>query len=91
MVSMGHFNKIAALLALGAPLVATPALAGMGMGIGTDEFGREDGRNRPFKDALEGKAPPALSVKSWMNTGGEPLTWEALRGKVVVLDFWGTW
>ena len=87
MDSMGTMTKIAALLALAAPLAAavgyTPA--------STDEFGREQGKNRPFKDALEGKAPPALAVDGWINTDGEPLSWEALRGKVVVLDFWGTW
>lgn len=84
---MRYFNKITALLALCAPLGFAAAITGPG----ADEFGREQGKNRPFKDALEGKAPPALSVDGWMNTDGEPLSWEALRGKVVVVDFWGTW
>lgn len=43
------------------------------------------------KDAVEGKAPPALAVKDWLNTDGKALDWVALRGKVVVIDFWGTW
>ena len=43
------------------------------------------------KDAMEGKTPPALDVITWQNTDGKPLTWESLRGKVVVIDFWGTW
>ncbi len=57
---------------------------------GGDDFVREN-KNRDRKDPLEGKAPPALQVTDWMNTDGEPLTLKSLRGKVVVLDFWGTW
>ncbi|MEM1451062.1 MAG: hypothetical protein AAF957_03965 [Planctomycetota bacterium] len=55
-----------------------------------DDFQREP-RNREVKDPLEGKPAPALQVTGWMNTGGAPLSLESLRGKVVVLDFWGTW
>ncbi len=89
---MGLMNKTAALLVLVAPLAAA---AGMNPGA-VDEFGREDGKNRPFKDALEGKAPPAFAADGWLNTegltaNGGALNWESLRGKVVVLDFWGTW
>lgn len=39
---------------------------------------------------LEGRPAPALEVTGWLNTEG-PLTWKDLRGKVVLLDFWGTW
>lgn len=57
-----------------------------------DDFRRErKDATRAFKDALEGQAPPALDLTGWMNTDGKPLTWDALRGKVVVIDFWGTW
>jgi thiol-disulfide isomerase/thioredoxin len=35
------------------------------------------------------EAPPALEVEGWRN--GEALTLESLKGKVVVLNFWGTW
>ena len=35
--------------------------------------------------------PKALEVEAWMNTGGEALELASLKGKVVVLDFWGTW
>jgi len=56
----------------------------------SDDFGRE-GEDRAAKDALEGKLPPALQVSDWMNTGGAKLTLESLRGKVVILDFWGNW
>jgi thiol-disulfide isomerase/thioredoxin len=46
---------------------------------------------RAEKDALEGHAPPALSVEGWVNTDGKALRLAALRGKVVLLDFWGVW
>ena len=42
-------------------------------------------------DPLEvGDAAPALSIKRWHNTD-TPLSLEKLRGKVVLLDFWGVW
>ena len=57
-----------------------------------DDFKRERSRaGSPEKDALEGKAPPRLVARDWLNTGGRPLDLAALRGKVVVVDFWGTW
>ena len=65
-------------------LFATPALA-----LG-DDFKRESD-NRPQKDRLEGQTPPALAVTGWMNTDGKAIDMESLKGKVVVLDFWGTW
>ena len=58
-----------------------------GLGWSQDDFRREGAREA--KDALEGKAPPELQVTGWMNSS--PLKLKALRGKVVVLDFWGTW
>jgi thiol-disulfide isomerase/thioredoxin len=39
---------------------------------------------------LSGRPLPELDVTSWLNTD-EPLTWDSLRGKVVLVDFWGTW
>ncbi|MCY2962544.1 MAG: redoxin family protein [Planctomycetota bacterium] len=38
--------------------------------------------------ALKGKPAPELQLR-WRP--GEEKNWEQLRGKVVVLDFWGTW
>jgi len=39
---------------------------------------------------LVGKpAPEFRSIKGWMNTS--PISLEELRGKVVILDFWGYW
>lgn len=55
-----------------------------------EKFARErKPSNQAAKDALEGKAPPKLMVKNWMNS--KPLSLEKLSGKVVVIDFWGTW
>ena len=33
-------------------------------------------------------APEFPEGLDWINTGGKPLTLEALRGKLVLLDFW---
>ena len=57
-----------------------------------DDFKREGNPDqRAKKDPLENKPPPALQVEGWMNAGEEGLDLSALRGKVVLLDFWGTW
>ena len=59
-----------------------------------DEFKRErrgdPARDKP-KDELEGKAPPALDLTQWMNTDGSAMKLSDLKGKVVVIDFWGVW
>jgi cytochrome c biogenesis protein CcmG/thiol:disulfide interchange protein DsbE len=39
--------------------------------------------------SLVGKAAPEVSVQDWLNT--PPLTLAALRGKIVVVEFWATW
>ncbi len=63
-----------------------------GTAAGQDDFRRErGGENDAAKDALEGMTSPALQVSGWMNTDGSALRLSDLRGKVVVLDFWGTW
>ena len=51
---------------------------------GDEEFARETDLSH-----LEGKIAPALVVEGWTNS--EALDLAELRGKVVVLDFWGTW
>ena len=56
------------------------------------DFQRErKGEAGKAKDAIEGKPAPALTVANWMNTDGKALDLKALRGKVVIIDFWGTW
>lgn len=57
-----------------------------------DGFKRERrGETSAAKDALEGKAPPGLQASGWINTDGKALSLNELKGKVVVLDFWGVW
>ena len=49
------------------------------------------GATRITDDPLEVRdAAPALSIKRWHNTD-TPLSLEKMRGKVVLLDFWGVW
>ncbi|MFP6582171.1 MAG: TlpA disulfide reductase family protein [Candidatus Hydrogenedentota bacterium] len=59
----------------------------------TRERNPNDPTQNAKKDALEGKAPPALgNLTGWMNTvDGKPLAWADLKGKVILIDFWGTW
>lgn len=37
-----------------------------------------------------GSPPPAISAASWLNAPA-PISLAALKGKVVLLDFWGVW
>ena len=78
-----RFGPLALLLVSGVGWAAIPTDA-------PDDFRRE-GKNRAAKNALEGQSPPVLQVDGWINAPGGDLTLESLRGKVVVLDFWGTW
>jgi peroxiredoxin len=41
-------------------------------------------------NALEGKAAPPLTVTGWLNEK-EHSTLDDFRGKVVLVEFWGTW
>ena len=68
------------------PLLAAAALSPLAAAQ-KDSFQREG--ERELKDQLEGKPAPALQVESWLNA--QPLDLASLRGKVVVIDFWGTW
>jgi thiol-disulfide isomerase/thioredoxin len=47
-------------------------------------------RKRKFKAEFANKPAPALDGGKWFNTPA-PLSLEGLKGKVVLLDFWGKW
>ena len=49
--------------------------------------GDADRRNRLAK--IQGKPAPPLEIEKWV--GSKPLKLSDLKGKVVMLDFWGTW
>src|SRR5262249_39573658 len=48
-----------------------------------------DQPSRRSLDALSGTPAPEFPRAAGLNSG--PLTWESLRGKVVILDFWAEW
>ena len=75
--------KRIALLALGLTMLA----------FAHDDFKRErGGGNDALKNSWEGKAPPEWQADKWMNTlGDKSLEWQALKGKVVLLDLWAYW
>ncbi|HEX4145096.1 MAG TPA: M56 family metallopeptidase [Pirellulales bacterium] len=52
-------------------------------------FGTAD--ERATKDAMEDQPPPAWQLADWLNTEPGGLDPQKLRGKVVLVDFWGTW
>jgi thiol-disulfide isomerase/thioredoxin len=44
------------------------------------------------KPLAVGDQPPAIDLQTLLQVpSGQQATWEALRGKVVVLEFWATW
>jgi hypothetical protein len=60
-----------------------------GGGVAIPDEMLEERGDRAAIQELAGKPAPALQVSNWMNT--EPLDLADLQGKVVMLDFWGTW
>ena len=64
------------------------ALLALGCGLAmADDFKREQDLS-----AKEGKPAPVLNVTGWLNTAdNQALDLKSLQGKVVVIDFWGTW
>ena len=63
---------------------AKPATSGAAAKAGDAKKPGEAGADKAGASAT----PPPLDVAAWVNSG--PLTLAALGGKVVVLDFWGT-
>ena len=49
----------------------------------------ESSKSRDALNAMQGKPAPELALKEWINS--KPLDLNALKGKIVVLDFWATW
>ena len=77
-----HTSIVATLGLLGVVFAQEPA---------KDPFPREGNpEQRAKKDPLEGKPPPSLVVGGWLNVD-KPVVLADLRGKVVLIDFWGTW
>jgi hypothetical protein len=71
-------------------LLALCAAAVLVSGFGGQDLSRErNGKTDELKNSVEGKAPPKLVASDWQNT--KSLDWKALKGKVVVLDFWAFW
>ncbi len=86
-----NFSSLTALTLLGCLGAATvTATYSTGSRDDARDLPRErGGANDEIKDALEGKLAPALQVRGWMNT--DALELKDLRGKVVLLKFWGVW
>lgn len=52
------------------------------------KLGRKNPRRPAQLKVMEGKPAPKLSVQDWY---GEPFDFETMKGKILVIDFWGTW
>jgi hypothetical protein len=74
-------------------LILVAAVAGLfAAGWQDSSIKRErSGSTAAAKDALEGKAPPAMKFGGWLNTNGKALDWKGLRGSVILIDFWAHW
>jgi len=79
-------KSISILTALGAAVALS--MSSVSAKDGDEKFKREQGEKLLH---LEGKAGPLLDVDDWQNSKAGALKLADLKGKVVVLDFWGTW
>lgn len=52
---------------------------------------RRDAEDREIMEAMEDTLPPALSVAGWLNADTQEVDLKQFQGKVVLVDFWGTW
>jgi thiol-disulfide isomerase/thioredoxin len=90
MTALTRIRSTAVRLLLAVTIVG--AFGGAAPALAADEFPTDwyfYGEKRPQQlRALEGKPGPALTVENWQ---GEPQELAALKGKVVVVDFWGVW
>jgi thiol-disulfide isomerase/thioredoxin len=59
--------------------------------VGEYERKKVSAERRHARDSLEGKVPPAMYLAGWIDVENRPLTFDELRGCVVLVDFWGTW
>lgn len=59
------------------------------MKVLADERKREKEERIAAMDALIDQPAPVFPQAKWLNS--EPLTWEQLEGKVVLLEFWAVW
>ena len=56
----------------------------------TAQYEAELAQSRVHQQITEGGPLPKLDITTWINTADKH-NWESLRGKVVLVDFWGTW
>lgn len=82
-----HFRRAL----IGAACVGLAVVFLAAAAVGEDPVKPEwrEGDDRAELDALEGKAPPELTLKDWTN--GKEVSLADLKGKVVLIDFWATW
>lgn len=70
--------------------VTMSLLVTMGVSQNTSKVRLEgDAARRQLLAEIQGKPAPELEVKDWIS--GKPLKISELKGKVVMIDFWGKW
>jgi thiol-disulfide isomerase/thioredoxin len=52
---------------------------------------RDPANVKALADLLDAGSPPEIESETWLNSEEGPLSLGALKGKVVMLDFWATW
>ena len=69
-------------------LVVAAAIASAGTTLRAQN---QDTPQAKARTAMIGKMAPELAVNQWVHTNGKVLSLKALRGKLVVLDFFTFW